>query len=84
MNDYSFAIPKEEPSIIFPVGAIIEDVKGKYKILEFQKQDVTHKYKVEVLQQKIPIPNHMKPFIDEKIQWLIVLPQNISNIIRIE
>jgi hypothetical protein len=84
MNGDYFNIPKEEPSIIFPVGAIIEDVKGKYKILQFEKQDLTHKYKVEVLQQKIPIPNHMKPFIDEKIQWIIVLPQNLSNIIRIE
>ena len=78
-------IPKvEEPSIIFPVGAIIEDMKGKYKILQFEKQDKAHKYKVEVLEQKIPIPDHMKPFIDEKIQTLIVLPQNLANIKRIE
>lgn len=79
-----FAIPKEEPSIIFPIGAIIEDIKGRYKILEFEKQDKAHKYKVEVLEQKIPIPDSMKPFIDEKIQWLLVLPQNLCNIQRIE
>lgn len=81
--DY-FAIPKEEPSIIFPIGAIIEDVKGKYKILEFQKQDFAHKYKVEVLEQKIPIPAHAKPFMDEKIQWILVLAQNLSKITRVE
>ena len=79
-----FAVPTEEPSITFPIGAVIEDQKGIYKILEFQKQDKVHKYKCEVLTQKIPIPQDMKPFIDEKIQWLIVLPQNIASIKRIE
>ena len=79
----TFSIPKEEPSIIFPIGAILEDVQGKYKVLEMQKQEKAHKYKVEVLEQKIPIPDHLKHFIDSKIQWLLVLPQNLSNIKRI-
>ena len=78
-------VPTEEPSIIFPVGAVIEDEKGRYKILAFEKQkNLLHKYKVEVLQQKIPIPKACRPFIDDKIQWLIVLPQNLANITRIE
>lgn len=76
-------IPKEEPSITFPIGAILEDEKGKYEVLKFQKQDKAHKYKVKVLEQKIPIPDNMKMFIDIKEQWLLVLPQNISNIKRI-
>ena len=85
MNPDWFYIAKEEPSIIFPTGAVIEDLKGKYKILEFQKQDgKTHKYKVEVIEQKIPIPPDMQPFIDSKVQWLLVLPQNLPYIKRIE
>ena len=79
-----FAVPTEEPSIVFPIGAIIEDEKGRYKILAFEKQkDFLHKYKVEVLEQKIPIPSHLLPHIDEKIQWLLVLPQNLHKIQRI-
>ena len=84
MNPDYFAVPKEEPSIIFPIGAIIEDVRGKYKILEFQKQDFAHKYKVEVLEQKIQPPKGLVMFLDPKIQWLLVLPQNLSNITRVE
>lgn len=78
-------VPTEEPSITFPVGAVIEDQKGIYKILKFEKQDnLLHKYQVEVLQQKIPIPPQIKRYIDDKIQWLLVLPQNIHAIKRIE
>lgn len=79
-----FEVPKEEPSIVFPVDAVIEDQKGIYKILSMEKQDKVHKYKVEVIKQKIPIPDHMKPFIDPKIQTIIVLSQNISRIKRIQ
>lgn len=80
----TFATSQEEPSIIFPIGAIIEDVKGKYKILEFQKQDKAHKYKVEVLEQKIKPPQNLVMYLDPKIQWLLVLPQNLANITRVE
>lgn len=78
------AVPTEEPSVIFPIGAVIEDVKGKYKILEFQKQKTIHKYKVEVLETKIPPPPELKFYLDEKIQWIAVLPQNLDKITRIE
>lgn len=84
MNPNYFAVPQEEYEQAFPVGAIIEDVKAKYKILEFHKQEKTHKYKVEVLEQKIPIPEQYKLFIDNKVHWIIVLPQNLPNIKRIE
>lgn len=77
-------VPQQEYEQHFPIGAIIEDHKGIYKILGFEKQQKTHKYKVEVLKQKEPIPDHLKSFIDEKIQYMIVLPQNIANIKRIE
>jgi hypothetical protein len=81
--DY-FSIPKVEPSIIFPEGAVIEDVKGIYKILKLEKQGVIHKYQVEVLEQKIPIPEEIKFFMkDEKFQTILVLPQNLDKIKRI-
>ncbi len=79
-----FAVPKTEPDVIFPVDAIVEDEKGIYKVLKFEKQGVIHKYKVEVLQEKMPVPDDVKPFIDEKIRWLVVLPQNLHAIRRIQ
>jgi len=84
-----FAVPKVEPSIVFPEGAILEDVQGKYKVIKLEKQGVLHKYKVEVLEQKIPIPSDLKVFFmndkiqTEKFQTLLVLPQNLSKIQRI-
>ena len=84
MNPNWLNIPTEEPSIIFPIGAVIEDHKGIYKILEFKKQDKIHKYKVEVIKQKQPIPQNLVMFLDPKIQWLLVLPQNLESIKRIE
>lgn len=77
------SIPTTEPDVIFPEGAVLEDCKGRYKVLRFEKQGILHKYKVEVLEQKIPIPAECKPFLDEKIQWLLVLPQNIDKLQRI-
>lgn len=79
-----FHVPTEEPSIIFPEGAIIEDAKGIYKILKMEKEKTIHKYTVEVVEQKIPIPDAMKPFIDEKKQTLLILAQNLDKIKRIQ
>lgn len=78
------SVPTEEPNVIFPIGAVIEDEKGIYKVLKFDKQKMIHKYKVEVLKQKIPIPEEFKPFLDEKIQTILVLAQNLSSIRRVE
>lgn len=70
--------------MIFPIGAVIEDDKGRYKILEFTKQkNFLHVYRVEVLQEKIPIPEDIKQ-INGDTHFLVVLPQNLKNIIRIE
>lgn len=80
-----FDVPTEEPSIIFPVGAVIEDATAIYKILAFEKQDkFLHKYKVEVLTQKLPIPDSVKSHIDPNNRWLIVLPQNLGGIQRLQ
>ena len=80
-----FEVPKEEPSIIFPVGAILEDEKGVYKILKpVDKQKVAHCYTVEMIQEKIPISEHMKPFLDTKKMTFVVLAQNLHKIKRIQ
>lgn len=79
-----YSVPTEEPSVIFPIGAVIEDEKGIYKILKFEKQKAIHKYKVEVLKQKVPIPNEFKPFLDETYQTLLVVAQNLHAIRRVE
>lgn len=78
-----FAVPKEEPSVIFPIGSVLEDHKGKYKVLAFEKQDKVHKYKVEVLEQKAAIPKEFEMYLDPKIQTLVVLAQNLDRIKRI-
>ena len=81
----SFTVPTEEPSITFPVGAIIEDDKAVYKILEpVVVQGKAHKYKVEIMQHKKPIPDNLKQYLeDTKLQWILVLAQNLPLIKRI-
>lgn len=76
--------PTEEPSIIFPIDAVLEDEKGVYKVLEFQKQEFMHKYKVEVLSLKSALPPSLVRYNMNKIQWLLVMPQNLHAIKRIE
>lgn len=76
-------IPQEEPSIIFPIGAIIEDNKGRYKIEKFEKQKFAHKYKVEIIELWNPPPQEVSMFFDRNNFWLLVLPQNLNAIKRI-
>lgn len=77
------AVPKEFPSVIYPIGAIIEDENAVYKILsEPEEQKFAHKYKVECLKQKKPIPEEWKLFLDNT--KLFVFAQNVANIKRIE
>ena len=77
------SVPTEFPSVIFPIGAVVEDDNGIYKILkEPEEQGFAHKYKVACLKQKTPIPNEWKLFLDSSC--LIVLAQNVANIKRIE
>ena len=80
-----YEIPKEEPSVIFPEGAILEDDKGIYKVLKpVEKQKVAHCYTVEMLQEKIPISQDMKPFVDTKKMTFVVFAQNLDKIKRIQ
>ena len=81
-------VPKEEPSTIFPVGAVIEDERGRYKIKGFTKHSykggVTHQYRVETLIQKQPLPDEVKKKLNPADFTLVVLPQSLEKIVRIE
>ena len=78
-------IPVEEPSILFPVGAIIEDEKARYKILEEPRiESKSHIYKCEVLERSVPLNNHILMFHQLQQERLVVLAQNMKTIKRIE
>ena len=68
---------------MFPIGAVIEDMKGTYKILEAQQLGAEEKYRVQILAQKIPIFQHIPITDPTKIKWLIISSQNLSTIKRI-
>lgn len=77
------SIPTELPTIVYPIGAVLEDDNGIFKILsEPQVQGFAHKYKVECLKQKRVIPEELKHFVDNTV--LIILAQNVAQIKRIE
>ena len=83
------AIPKEFPSITFPVGAVIEDQKAVYKVLEPCAVDgFAHKYKCEVLRRKLPPPENLdiwgKMHFAQNIEWVLILKQNEHLISRVE
>lgn len=78
-----FHVPKEEPTVTFPVGAVIEDDTARYEILEFQKQGIQHKYRVKTLLQKQPIPECVRPHLRPENLWVIVVPQMVEKIVRI-
>lgn len=82
------SVPTEEPRIILAVGSVWEDNKAVYKILEpvdtDSKNKMVHKYKVEILEQKIPLPDDLRQYIDPKFQTLVILPQNLIHMKRRE
>ena len=78
-------ICKTEPSIVFPVGAVIEDQNGIMEILiRYPKARVGHTYKVKVLEWKIPPPEGVKQHLDDPNEiHICVFEENIANIKRI-
>lgn len=87
-----FDVPKEEPSITFPIGAVIADQKAKMKILEGPiVQKTIHKYKVQILERYQEVPRDVREwkavYESDKPQdweWMIVLAQNLPHIRRLE
>ena len=78
-------IGKTEPSITFPVGAVIEDPMMVAEILhKYPKSRIGHSYRVKVLRWKIDIPDRVKEHSiapDEMV--ILVLEENMSSIQRI-
>ena len=68
------------PSIIYPVGSIIEDQTAVMKIKRFAKCRSGHSYKVEVLQWKREPHANIKAQIDEKDMWIFVSADSIQHI----
>ena len=78
-------IGKTEPSITFPVGAVIEDPMMVAEILyKYPKTRSGHMYKVKVLQWKIELPERAKEYMPDPNEiYITVFEENIANIKRI-
>ena len=78
-------IGKTEPSITFPVGAVIEDPMMIAEILyKYPKTRVGHVYKVKVLQWKIELSEGVKQHLEKPDEiYICVVEENIANIKRI-
>ena len=76
---------KTEPSITFPVGAVIEDPTMVAEILyKYPKSRLGHNYRVKVLRWKIDPPEKVKEYSiapDEMV--ILLLEENMANIQRI-
>ena len=78
-------IGKELPSIIFPVGAVIEDPMMIAEIIHFYpKTRSGHVYKVKVLQWKIEVPEGVKQYLEKPDEiYITVYGENMGNIKRL-
>lgn len=70
----------EMPSVIYPIGAILEDEKMVMKVLEFREVRTAHSYKVEVLKWKVMPPDYIQQRMDMKTPWILVTPYSIPKI----
>jgi hypothetical protein len=70
----------EMPSVIYPIGAILEDEKMIMKVLEFKEVRTAHSYKVEVLQWKVMPPELIQRHMDMKTTWILITPYSIPKI----
>jgi hypothetical protein len=79
-------IGKTEPSIVFPVGAVIEDPMMIAEILhKYPKTRTGHMYKVKVLTWKMELPEGVKQHLDKPDEIHIsVFEENMANIKRIQ
>lgn len=79
-------IGKTEPSIVFPVGAIIEDQMMIAEILhKYHKTRSGHMYKVKVHKWKIEVPQGIQQHLEKPDEICIcVFEENMANIKRIQ
>ena len=71
---------REKPSIVYPIGTIIEDPNAIMKIERFLENHSGHGYKVEVLQWKLEPPDEVKKHLDMKNFWILVNAESVPNI----
>ena len=75
----------EEPSIQYPIGTVIEDQNGIFKIERFQKDRRGHHlYYCEVLKWTIEPTAQVKSMHPENHIWIWVRPQSVENITILE
>lgn len=75
----------EEPSIEYPVGAVIEDQNAIMKIERFQKdRHGHHLYYCDVIKWKVEPPKGMKTYYPENKIWIWVRPESVANIMMFE
>ena len=76
---------KQTPSIIFPVGAVIEDPMMIAEIThQYLKTRTGHMYKVKVLQWKIDLPPHVKAHLEKPDEiYITVFGENLDKIKRL-
>lgn len=70
----------EMPSVIYPIGAVLEDEKMIMKVLEFRMCRSAHMYKMEVLKWKVMPPDHVQQLMDMKTPWVLITPYSIPKI----
>lgn len=71
---------EEKPSVIYPIGAVLEDEKMVMKVLEFRECRTAHSYKVEVLKWKVLPPQYIQDHLDMKTPWILMTPYSIPKI----
>lgn len=68
------------PSVIYPIGSVLEDEKMIMKVLEFRPCNTAHSYKVEVLKWKVMPPEVIQRQMDMKTPWILITPYSIPKI----
>lgn len=69
-----------KPSVIFPIGSVLEDEKMIMKVLEFRECRSAHSYKVEVLKWKVLPPTYIQQDLNMKTPWILMIPSSIPKI----
>ena len=68
------------PSIVFPIGTIIEDCNAKMKIKKFYPSRFGHSYQVELLHWNLYPPESVRVHLDMDNFWILVTKETIDKI----
>ena len=71
----------EEPGILYPIGAVLEDQTARLQVERFHKdRHGHHLYYCKILEWKVPIPQVIKDRQDTNYIWLWIRPDLIEKI----